>query len=41
MYKRKVPNLYEVIIDFSLSNAGFILANSFFGSIGFANNKDD
>ncbi len=40
-HRRKVPNLYEVVIDFSSSNAGSILANSSFGSIGFASNEDD
>lgn len=41
MYKDKIPNLYEIVLDFSLSNAGSILINSFFGTISFANNRDD
>ncbi len=41
MHRYKVPNLHEVVIDFSSSNPGFISANSSFGSIGFASNKDD
>lgn len=41
MCKYKVPNLHEVVINFSLSNARSISANSSFGNIGFASNKDD
>ncbi len=40
-YRRKIPNLYEVVIDFSLSNTGPTSANSSFGSISFASNKDN
>ncbi len=41
MRRYKVPNLYEVVIDFSSSNARSILANSSFGSIGFTSNEDN
>lgn len=41
MRRRKVSNLYEVVIDFSSPNAGSILANCFFGSIDFVNNEDN
>lgn len=41
MHKGKVPNLYEIVLNFSLFNAESILANSFFRSIDFANNRDD
>lgn len=41
MHKRKVPNLHKVVIDFSLFNARFILANNSFRSIDFTSNEDD
>lgn len=41
MHKRKVLNLYKIVLDFSSSNLRSILVNSFFGSFSFANNKDD
>ncbi len=41
IYRRKVPNLYEVVINFCSSNAGSILANSSFENISFASNEDD
>ncbi len=41
IYRHKVPNLHEVVIDFSLSNTGSISANNSFENIGFASNEDD
>lgn len=41
MGRRKVSNLYKVVIDYSLSNIGSILANSSFGNICFTSNEDD
>lgn len=39
--RHKILNLHKVVINFNLSNAGSILANSSFGNIYFASNKDD
>lgn len=39
--RHKVKNLHKIVLDFSLSNFKLILANSFFGSIGFVSNKND
>ena len=39
--RRKVRNLHKIVLDFSLSNSGSILANNSFGNINFANNKND
>lgn len=33
--------MHEIVLDFSLFNCGSILANSFFKSIDFANNKNN
>ncbi len=41
IYKCKVLNLHEVVIDFSSFNNRSILVNSSFRSIGFVSNKDD
>lgn len=41
MHKCKVSNLHKIFFNFILSNSGFILANRFFGSISFTNNRDD
>lgn len=41
MHRRKVPNLYEVVIDFSLSNIRSILINSSFKGISFISNRDN
>ena len=41
LHKRKVPNPHEIVLDLNSSNTGSILANTSFGSIGFANNGDN
>lgn len=41
MHKRKVSNLYKIVLNFNLSNTRSILANGFFGNISFANNGND
>lgn len=40
MYKHKVLNLHEAVIDFRLSNVESISANNFFKSGSIANNKN-
>lgn len=41
MHKRKISNLHKIVLDFILFNFGSILANIFFESINFTNNKDN
>lgn len=41
MYRCKILNLYEVVLNCSLFNTRSIFANNFFESIGFVNNKND
>ena len=41
MHRHKVPNLHEIVIDFSLSNTRSILVNNSFESISFVSNEDD
>lgn len=41
IHRRKACNQYKIVIDFSLSINGSILANSYFKSIGFASNENN
>lgn len=41
MHRRRAQNPHKVVIDSSLFSTESILANSFFGSIGFVNSKND
>lgn len=41
IYKYRLFNFSKIIINFILFNIKFILANNFFESVGFINNKNN